>query len=151
MHLPSFLRLTLPGCFLLAMIAVTVAMPAFAEAATDEHELAAQDFRSNCAACHGETGIGDGPVAGVLIVRPPDLTLMAQRNGGTFPTEAVYKRIYGLDMPQSHGTREMPVWGLWFSSDAIAESLHTGDTTLPPEKVEKRIRALVGYLESIQQ
>ena len=31
-------------------------------------------FRTNCAPCHGQTGRGDGPVAGTLNPRPSDLT-----------------------------------------------------------------------------
>ena len=86
----------------------------------------------------------------MLKVRPPDLTLIAQRNGGTFPADAVYKSIEGLDMPQAHGTKQMPVWGIWYTYEALADSLHTGDTTPSEEKIAKRIRGIVAYLESIQ-
>ncbi len=119
--------------------------------ADDTHKEAQKDFQSFCASCHGWGGAGGGPVADVLKVEPPNLRLIANRNGGTFPADKVYSTIEGLEMPRAHGTKQMPVWGLWFAYEAIADSLHTGDKTPPPEKIDKRIRGLVAYLESIQE
>ena len=72
------------GVALLAFGLLAFATPAFSETG-DVHERAALEFRAYCAQCHGLKGEGDGPVAGTLKVAPPDLTGMAQRNGGTFP------------------------------------------------------------------
>ena len=150
MHLLSIFHLRPAGLALIALSLLAFTTPAFSESA-DVHERAALEFRAYCAPCHGLKGEGDGPVAGTLKVAPPDLTRMAHRNGGTFPAEAAYKTISGLDMPPSHGTWEMPVWGLWFSSQEIAESLHTGDATPPLERADNRIKALIAYLRSIQK
>ena len=37
-------------------------------------------FLRHCASCHGETGKGDGPLAGELTAAPADLTRIAARN-----------------------------------------------------------------------
>ncbi|MCP5075613.1 MAG: cytochrome c [Rhodobacteraceae bacterium] len=126
-------------------------LPKSSAASEDAHQIAARDFRSNCAACHGWQGTGDGPVAELMKVKPPDLTLLAHRNGGVFPAKAVHNAIEGLDIPRAHGSKRMPVWGDWFAAEAIADSLHKGERRPPPESVTKRIRSLVDYLESIQE
>ncbi|NNE79222.1 MAG: c-type cytochrome, partial [Silicimonas sp.] len=41
-------------------------------------------FFTNCAGCHGPDARGAGPVAKLLSVSPPDLTLLASENGGIF-------------------------------------------------------------------
>lgn len=138
------------GAAMIASIAFALATPVFA-GTSETHERAALEFRAYCASCHGVDGDGNGPVAATLKVAPPDLTRLAFRNGGVFPDDATYKTISGLGMPASHGTTEMPVWGLWFSSQEIAESLHTGDETPPLERADNRIRALIAYLKSIQK
>jgi mono/diheme cytochrome c family protein len=68
-------------------------------------------FKAYCASCHGENAKGHGPVAAQLKVPPPDLTTLAIRNHGRFPTDYVNNVIvHGVDTP-AHGTSEMPVWG----------------------------------------
>jgi mono/diheme cytochrome c family protein len=114
-------------------------------------EQAARDFQAYCAPCHGAEGRGDGPVAPVLTTHPADLTGIARRQGGTFDAEAVYKKVEGLDMPTAHGTSEMPVWGFWFTSQAVGESILLDDARPAAEKARERISALVRYLETIQE
>src|SRR5271166_2881096 len=46
-------------------------------------------FMDRCSACHGADGKGNGPAVGSLKVAPADLTLLAKRNGGTFPADRV--------------------------------------------------------------
>jgi mono/diheme cytochrome c family protein len=73
-------------------------------------------FKAYCAVCHGESGKGDGSMAPALKVKPADLTRIAARNGGQFPSERVQRIIFGEELPsKGHGTREMPVWGPIFS------------------------------------
>ena len=74
-------------------------------------------FTDYCAACHGVRGVGDGPMAAALKTKAADLTLIAKRNGGTFPTDQVQAVVAGERPELAHGTREMPVWGPIFSSD----------------------------------
>jgi mono/diheme cytochrome c family protein len=81
-------------------------------------------FHAYCAVCHGKDGKGGGPMAGSLRVKPPDLTRIALRNGGKFPTARVQRIISGEEpLPASHGPREMPVWGPIFSQIAWDQDL----------------------------
>lgn len=116
-------------------------------------ELAAarNDFITWCSGCHGEDGKGRGPVAVELKTKPADLTGIARRNGGTFDREQVYKKIEGLDMPASHGTSEMPVWGAWFVHQAVGEGVLIEDARTAAKEATQRINNLVKYLESLQQ
>ena len=97
-------------------------------------------YRAHCASCHGMEGKGDGPVASALTTRPPDLTTIAQRNGGVFPAARIKKVIAGDEGVAAHGSREMPVWGPVFHQ--IQEDRDYG---------EIRLQNLVDYLKSIQK
>jgi mono/diheme cytochrome c family protein len=97
-------------------------------------------FRFYCASCHGREGRGDGPVASALNRRPADLTAIAKRNGGHFPTDRVERFVTGDRDPFSaHGSADMPVWGPIFQ-------------VLDPQDRMNRIRIenVVAFLESIQ-
>ncbi len=69
-------------------------------------------FAFYCATCHGQDGKGNGAVAPALRTQPSDLTMVAQRNGGTFPTAQLESFVTGdrREPSPTHGTREMPVW-----------------------------------------
>jgi mono/diheme cytochrome c family protein len=105
---------------------------------TGTHDIGAQLFRTHCASCHGTTGRGDGPLAVQMRRPPPDLTQFTQRNGGTFPSERVFRIVDGRDVP-SHGDREMPVWGDVFKLGSSGSA------------VKDRIDAIVRYLAGIQE
>ena len=97
-----------------------------------------------CAACHGESARGDGPVSSALPVQVPDLTLLQQRRGDRFPEEILRKIIDGQEPVIVHGTRYMPVWGyeFWVEEGADDEA---------KERVEMIVDNLVEYLRSLQQ
>jgi mono/diheme cytochrome c family protein len=97
-------------------------------------------FVSYCAACHGANGKGNGPAAPALTRKPADLTVLASRNSGVFPTANVYRFINGDDEVAAHGTREMPIWGSMFSG------MNPSNDTL----VKVRIEVLIDYLKSLQ-
>jgi mono/diheme cytochrome c family protein len=99
------------------------------------HEL----FRSYCAACHGADGRGAGPAAAALKSVPADLTQLARRNNGRFPTARVAETLRVVDQP-AHGSTEMPVWGPVLRS--VSEN---------PRELELRINNIVSYLGSIQR
>ncbi len=99
-------------------------------------------FRVHCQSCHGPEGHGDGVMRDVLTVAPSDLTTISKRNDGSFPTHLMFETIDGRREHPAHGAREMPVWGITFQTLDL-------DTNQEPE-VERRIRDLVHYLESIQ-
>jgi mono/diheme cytochrome c family protein len=101
-------------------------------------------FQRFCAACHGDQGHGDGPVAGTLSVLVPDLTRLAQRNDGIYPAARIRDIVDGRSIVIAHGTRYMPVWGYEFwveeGADAVAE-----------DEARIMIDRLVDYLQSIQR
>ena len=99
-------------------------------------------FRVHCQSCHGPKGQGDGVMRDLLTVAPSDLTTISKRNDGSFPTHLMVETIDGRRENPAHGAREMPVWGITFQTLDL-------DTNQEPE-VERRIRDLVRYLESIQ-
>jgi mono/diheme cytochrome c family protein len=98
-------------------------------------------FRTYCAACHGTSARGDGPLADSMRRRPANLTEIAKRNKGVFPTEEVLKMVDGRQPVKGHGGPDMPVWG-----DVFARSVDGGD----PAIVQARIKALVAFLQGIQ-
>jgi mono/diheme cytochrome c family protein len=71
-----------------------------------------------CAACHGRSLKGDGPVAPGLVKKPIDLTALSARFGGTFPYDRVSSMIDGRQTTRMHGTPDMPVWGEIFAITA---------------------------------
>lgn len=98
-------------------------------------------YRIYCQTCHGEQARGDGPTAEVLKVRPPDLTLL-RGDDGKFSRVEVTAAIDGREKLLSHGTSEMPIWGLAFQQfDTDVDQSRQAAT---------RIESLVLYLESIQ-
>lgn len=64
-----------------------------------------------CSSCHGESGRGDGPLAGVLQLKPADLTQLAKSNGGELPFLELLHSIDGRSRVRGHGETGMPVWG----------------------------------------
>jgi mono/diheme cytochrome c family protein len=64
-----------------------------------------------CAACHGEQGKGDGPVATMFTAGVSDLTQVARRKGDSFTREYLVQIIDGRSAIGAHGSRTMPVWG----------------------------------------
>jgi mono/diheme cytochrome c family protein len=131
------------GVVLITMLAASgvataqTAAPTYAaSAATGEHV-----FKTYCAACHGTSARGDGPIAASLKRRPSDLTEIAKRNGWTFPSDVVFQVIDGRQPTRGHGGPDMPAW-----FDIFRRSSEGGDE----HAVHARISALVKYLESIQ-
>jgi mono/diheme cytochrome c family protein len=102
-----------------------------------------ENYQRFCAACHGESGEGDGPVASALVDGAPDLTLIARSRGGQFPRDMIRNTIDGRFRIDAHGTESMPVWGYEFY---VTE----GAGNFSDENVERILEGLVDYLESIQ-
>jgi mono/diheme cytochrome c family protein len=96
-------------------------------------------YRAYCASCHGADAKGNGPVTPALNTTVPDLTTIAQRNGGVFPTLRMRKIISGDEVIVAHGSREMPVWGPIFHR--VEEDRDYG---------EVRLQRLTDYLQSLQ-
>jgi mono/diheme cytochrome c family protein len=98
-------------------------------------------YRNYCASCHGAGGKGDGPLAQNLRFHPPDLTLLAKRNGGEYPAERVNRIVDGRSPLKGHGGPEMPIWG-----DAFKDA----DTGYDDQKAREKIRSIVDYLRTLQ-
>ncbi|HEY8715830.1 MAG TPA: cytochrome c [Candidatus Acidoferrum sp.] len=97
-------------------------------------------FEKHCAACHGETGKGDGPVAKVLKPSPTDLTALAKNNKGKFPEGFVAAALkFGRNL-SAHGSQDMPVWGERFQA-------------MDPERDptgQQHVDDLLAYLKTLQ-
>lgn len=141
-------EITVIGRRMIAVLAVSgVALTAFAQTTFRPNpplvsgSLTGGDlFQFYCATCHGRDGKGSGPVAAALKIPPPDLTLLARRNGGTFPQPQVEAFVENDGRPiPSHGSTDMPVWG------PVFRGLDPSDTL-----AKIRITNLVEHLRSIQ-
>ena len=128
----------------IGLFAIAMLMPASALAqgtALKQVIPGGELFRTYCASCHGTAARGDGPLASSMTRKPADLTEIAKRNGGLYPSELVFRTIDGKKPVRGHGGPDMPVWG-----DAFARSRDGGDE----EQVRSMIQSLVDFLESVQ-
>ena len=114
-------------------------------ACVDEPQDGRSAFLENCAACHGSDARGNGPAAAGLEVPPPDLTMIAARNGGVFPRDRVMSTIDGLDRG-AHFSTAMPEFGAGDLGDTVI--VEDGGLGTP---VPMQLLALTDYLESLQQ
>jgi len=135
-------------------IAIIIASTTFAEdetkdvpsswqqtAVADGHEL----YLGLCAVCHGKSGLGDGPTAGELKTKVPDLTVLAARNNGVFPRDEVEKSVAGKSRVVSHGTAEMPIWGQMFVDERPDRKMFERKAL-----ANQRLYNLTAYLATIQ-
>ena len=138
-YLTSVVALFLAGGAALVAVAQTTGPrnPPLVIRSLAGHDL----FAFYCATCHGRKGTGDGPVAAALKSPPPDLTLLARSNGGTFPRQRVEAFVTnaGDVLTPAHGSSDMPVWGPIFRGLDRSDAL-----------VKVRIANVVTYIESIQ-
>ena len=102
------------------------------------------DFAAYCSACHGSGGAGDGEMAGDLAKKPADLTRLAQRNNGDFPTTKVMAQIWGYAGMKGKGV--MPNFGPLLEGDTVPYD--GGDGIETPTPV--RLVALAEYLKTLQ-
>ena len=129
------------GLFLLPVVLFCVAQQGHTTSPNRNPIEGAEIFRHYCASCHGVDGRGHGPASVALKHGAPDLTRIAQRNGGTFPFQRVKEIIEGKQSgPQAHGSREMPVWGPIFHD--VESDMDFG---------EVRLDAVTRTIESMQQ
>ena len=121
------------------LLALAIGLPVSAQDASEGERL----YLRHCATCHGLEATGQGPMAGVMVIKPADLT--ALRQDGVFPTARVVARIDGRDPLVSHGS-PMPVYGDFFEGNDKATKTHTGQ----PIMTSAPIVDILTYLESIQ-
>lgn len=115
-----------------------------------------QEYMAACASCHGEDAKGNGPLADLLDIETPDLSMITQRMGtDMFPMWNTVVLIDGRSGVRAHGG-EMPVWGDRFNVDARRPDNPSASAEgMMPRTQELltlgRIMAISYYLESIQQ
>lgn len=120
-------------------LGVLVSVPAVAD------ELGKKEYMNNCASCHGESGLGQGPLSELMTVDVPSLTNLAANNDGKFPMLEVIQTIDGRQGTRGHGY-PMPVWG-----DRFTASMGDMGPFGAEAAVRGRILSLAYYLESIQE
>lgn len=132
----------------IALAAAAVLLAACAAHGPDDRDIGqlsgAEMYERLCASCHGASGHGDGPVSSLIKIRVPDLTRIAQRDGGEFPAEDIRRTIDGRFDRPAHGPRDMPVWGWQFYDSA------SSDDAAERARVDSMIGRLVEHLRSIQ-
>lgn len=102
-------------------------------------------YAENCAGCHGAEGRGyDGPSRDWT--PPPDLTLLADRNGGEFPEIAALATIFGSAF-HTNPERTMPEFGRGDLGPMVVVEVEEGvGTPIPADLI-----ALSEFLQSIQR
>jgi mono/diheme cytochrome c family protein len=97
-------------------------------------------FTTYCAVCHGTDAKGHGPAASALKTQSIDLTALAQKSGGKYPSAHVASVIRRQATLASHGNQDMPVRGPLFSSISQGHEA----------QVQQRTANLVAYIETLQ-
>lgn len=128
--------------------AITMAW-GFSSAAEEKADVGKFEYENSCAVCHGVSGKGDGPMAGIIDTLVPDLTTLAERNDGVFPLARVYEFIDGTETVEAHGTREMPIWGRRFNVEAAEYHF---DVPYDAEAIVRaRLLGVAEYLYRLQE
>ncbi|MBR9844043.1 MAG: cytochrome c [Rhodobacteraceae bacterium] len=89
----------------------------------------------HCVMCHGDAARGDGYFADQLLTLPPDLTQLAEENGGEFPETRVRLAILG-EGRDPHFSGAMPDFA---------------DLEMAGIALDSQLEAVVAYLASIQK
>ena len=108
-------------------------------------EIGKRAFMENCASCHGESGMGQGPLAQLLTVEVPSLTGLSAANEGEFPMLEVIQTIDGRTGVRGHEGL-MPIWGDAFKAAAADAGPYGAEVA-----IRGQILSLAYYLESIQE
>ncbi|WP_170374463.1 c-type cytochrome [Ruegeria atlantica] len=115
-----------------------------AQVAAQDVDTGAELYQHYCATCHGIDATGHGPMAGILVIQPVDLTKLAGEDG-VFPTARVVARIDGRDPLVSHGS-PMPVYGPYFDGQDTSMKTPEGQPILTSQPIVD----LIAYLETLQ-
>jgi len=131
------MRALIPAAVVAALVAGSVS--------AGEHAEGRQLYLDACATCHGAEAAGNGPMTQILTLPVPDLTGLADRNGGVFPWLTTVHMIDGRTGLHGHGGA-MPIFGALMRGDTVAADAPDGT----PVMVSARVLALVEYLATIQ-
>ena len=104
-------------------------------------------FMSYCVQCHGFDAEGAGPMAELLNVATPDLTVLAKGNGGLFPTADVAMKIDGRTLVLAHGG-DMPLFGPFFDVGTnVTLRLPSGQSMM----MSQTLADLISFIETLQK
>ena len=130
------------------VIAIADLAPIALLACAPQHEEVGQKlYMDYCTSCHGLSARGDGPISGDLDRPVPDLTTIAQRNGGSFPTARIMSVIDGYSRARD-GNITMPEFGIELQAGPLV-LYDSGDGRATP--TPSKLVALAEYLRSIQR
>ena len=73
---------------------------------------------------------------------PPDLTQLAKRNGGDYPTKTIRRIVDGREPLKGRGGPDMPAWG---------DAFKNAETGFDDEQVRLKIESVVAHLERLQE
>ena len=110
--------------------------------ANDEVAEGHRYFIQYCASCHGQDGLGDGPVAKSLSRPPANLRMLGDKYGMPLPAHRIAELIDGRDSARAHGSHEMPVWGEKLYEMGQGERGEYG--------IGEVIGKIIAYLDTIQ-
>jgi mono/diheme cytochrome c family protein len=99
-------------------------------------------FVRYCASCHGQDGLGDGPVAKSLSRPPANLRKLGDKYGMPLPAHRIAELIDGRDTTRAHGNHDMPVWGERLYELGQGEKGESG--------IGEVIAKIIAYLGTIQ-
>jgi mono/diheme cytochrome c family protein len=134
-------RLLFGGLVVAGFLAMVPAAPAQSKPDKDAIARGQVTYERYCVSCHGKGARGDGSLAKDLRVPVPDLTTLAKRAGGEYPSDRVFRIISKGSEVRGHGTDDMPAWGPAFN--------HTDG--IEGAAVDEAIRNLVQYIGSLQR
>lgn len=137
---------------LLAALMIGFSGFAAADEKSSKRDPGKTEYLNSCALCHGKDGKGMGAINNLLKTVPTDLTTLAKKNGGVFPTDRVYSIIDGREMVKGHGDRDMPAWGFRYSTDKVKAAEYYMDSPYYDGEMyaRSRILYLIDYLNRMQ-
>jgi mono/diheme cytochrome c family protein len=131
-----------PPLLVIALLGLTGCLPQTKPA---EQATGPADFAAYCSACHGAAGKGDGELAAELAKKPADLTMLAAKNGGTFPTTRVMAQIWGYAGKKGQGV--MPDFGPLLDGELVLYD--GGDGIETPTPI--RLVQIAEYVKTLQK
>lgn len=134
--------------FGLALLLMACAVQFSGYAVAQDPKIGESEYLQHCAACHGLSGLGDGPIGQFLKTPAPNLAMISERNGGVFPIQKIYSIIDGSNVVAAHGTRDMPLWGDRYRTETKPQT--PDQASVAQDQAQLRILSLVYYLGTLQ-
>lgn len=128
-------------------------LAAMGQPASAQDDLAAgrAEYQAACQSCHGDKGMGDGPMAQYLTIKPADLTQLSKASNGQYPFLKVFQTIDGRAVVKTHGEGPMPIWGDRYTVNSGAAGAEPYRTYSAEPFVRARILELTYYIQTLQQ